>query len=260
MTELSDILSRHGFDASTLDALYDLDDATIYQIVVDGEAAVDTWHKLRAIVGETGRWPALLGQIGGVNAPGIFAPELLHMVHGSGIPLPRANLERAAAVDAGRWFAEHALPDCEDDDWSEYGLELGVEVSPGEPSHEFTIPYDVVTREAFSHVSIGLFPTPHSWEVPAWLCFGGWNGSPEPHEHVAIFAHWRERYGAEILGVTRDVIEAYVERPPGDLEAATVLAREQYSYCTDVIDQGTMTTERLARTLQGGTAWYFWWD
>jgi hypothetical protein len=56
------------------------------------------------------------------------------------------------------------------------------------------------------------------------------------------------------------VLEAHVSRPPTAFDAALELAREQYAYCPDIVDQGAMTVERLAQTLENETLWYFWWD
>jgi hypothetical protein len=38
------------------------------------------------------------------------------------------------------------------------------------------------------------------------------------------------------------------------------LAREQYLYCGDIVDQGTGTLSRLATALMADDWWYFWWD
>jgi len=38
------------------------------------------------------------------------------------------------------------------------------------------------------------------------------------------------------------------------------LAREQYAYCNDLVDQGTESVAALAAGLLDGTVWYFWWD
>ena len=59
---------------------------------------------------------------------------------------------------------------------------------------------------------------------------------------------------------TEDVIEMRVMQPPTDPSAAQTLAREQFLYCSDIVQQAVGTTRALASMLQGGTAWYFWWD
>jgi hypothetical protein len=81
-----------------------------------------------------------------------------------------------------------------------------------------------------------------------------------PHVQVMLFRRWKEKYDAEPVVIAGDVVELRVGRPPKTDEAALELAREQYSYCDDIVSQGTMTLERLAESLKGGTVWYFWWD
>jgi hypothetical protein len=39
-----------------------------------------------------------------------------------------------------------------------------------------------------------------------------------------------------------------------------LLARDQYLYCEDNVEQWTRTLEALAARLLRGEAWYFWWD
>jgi hypothetical protein len=55
---------------------------------------------------------------------------------------------------------------------------------------------------------------------------------------------WQAKYGEEIVCVIAYVIEA----------------REQFSYCSDIVTQGAGTIDALAATLYNGKSWYFWWD
>jgi hypothetical protein len=48
-------------------------------------------------------------------------------------------------------------------------------------------------------------------------------------------------------------------RPP-TRKAALELAREQYVYCSDIVEQGAQTLSALAAMLMGSGWWYFWWD
>jgi hypothetical protein len=72
--------------------------------------------------------------------------------------------------------------------------------------------------------------------------------------------HWLERYQAEVVGMTHDVIEMRVGRPPTTRDDARELARQQYYYCTDIVSQGVETVDALAACLLRGRVWYFWWD
>jgi hypothetical protein len=51
-----------------------------------------------------------------------------------------------------------------------------------------------------------------------------------------------------------------VARRPATREAALELAREQYLYCNDIVDQGTGSLSGLAASLTTDDWWFFWWD
>jgi uncharacterized protein DUF4253 len=56
-------------------------------------------------------------------------------------------------------------------------------------------------------------------------------------------------------------VEMRVLRPPTTWEEAFTLAKEQYIYAPDVVDQwlgGSLTA--LVKTLLNGHVWLFWWD
>lgn len=73
--------------------------------------------------------------------------------------------------------------------------------------------------------------------MPAYLRFVDWNECPIPEEHVGIFKYWYEKYGAEIISMTGDVIECTVKNPPRTKEEALSLANEQYLFCADIVDR-----------------------
>jgi len=119
---------------------------------------------------------------------------------------------------------------------------------------------DVLTRKPKETVYFAKIPTVHAFEIPAYLQFGGWNACPWPQEHVAILRRWSERYGLEMYAYTGDVIECEIARPPAGRKEALKLAREQYLYCSDIVDQGVGSIASLAAILEVSTHWYFWWD
>ena len=45
-------------------------------------------------------------------------------------------------------------------------------------------------------------------------------------------------------------------------ESALQLAKEQYAFCADIVEQGApgMTVGKLVADLKNATVWYFWWD
>lgn len=116
------------------------------------------------------------------------------------------------------------------------------------------------TGVPFEKVYIALIPTDDWTTVPAHLRWGNWNDCPAPEEHVAAFRSWRDRYGAELIGMTGDVLNIRVALRPKTREDALSLAREQYAYCPDIVEQGVDTISALAAGLLADDWWYFWWD
>jgi Domain of unknown function (DUF4253) len=127
--------------------------------------------------------------------------------------------------------------------------------SPG-----LTVATNILTGKPLDKIYIALIPTDDWTTIPAYMRFGDWNDCPSPEYHVAAMRHWRDRYGVELVGMAFDTLNLTVARPPSTREDAMALAREQYIYCSDIIEQGTQTFSGLAATLLGSDWWFFWWD
>jgi hypothetical protein len=110
------------------------------------------------------------------------------------------------------------------------------------------------SRRTWEKVHVGIIPTDDWTTIPAHLRWGGWNGCPHPEYHVAALRAWRDRFGAELVGLLR------VARPPQSRADALALAREHYVYCSDIVDQSLGTLSALAALLLGHEWWSFWWD
>lgn len=119
---------------------------------------------------------------------------------------------------------------------------------------------DTLTDKIKPEVFIGLATIEMPWQLPAIVKYGSWNDCPEPEVHCAFHHHWQGKYGAEITGMSGDVVECKVARPPRDRKAALELAWEQYWYCGDIVDQGCGSVANLAAALMDSPYWFFWWD
>jgi hypothetical protein len=51
-----------------------------------------------------------------------------------------------------------------------------------------------------------------------------------------------------------------VARRPETRDEALALARLQYDYCDDIVEQGVETLSALGSSLMAHDWWYFWWD
>jgi hypothetical protein len=133
---------------------------------------------------------------------------------------------------------------------------------PGEISEKGSIGLhkEVLSGRIKPEVYLGLATIEEPWHLPAIIRYGAWNDCPEPEAHCAFHREWQERFGAEITGMSGDIVECTVSKPPTDRKAAIALAWEQFWYCTDIVEQGCESISNLAATLLNSRYWYFWWD
>lgn len=165
-------------------------------------------------------------------------------------------IQAGAALDLQTWLKERVA--AEPDYYMEDDSESSPDVEPAQASPLF-LAFDVSGKPK-AKVHIALIPTTKPWEVPAHLKLGGWNECPAAEVHVAFFKSWLERYGALVTGIGPDTIEFSVAKPPQTLEDARTLAHEQFVYCADIVHQGVVSVENLAKVLVNSNNWYFWWD
>jgi hypothetical protein len=273
-TELREFLIRNGIDCRSLKLLWKIDNVKVYGLTVSGSEAVTKWERLRQLTDESSYYPLLLG-----------ADEEIKRHQESWEPYPistgeiieidavSAILDRASKLNPENWFRDTAQQLYEDQYEDEEldgdnPLEIITNKILGDwddddifPSESFSIPYcGIPGGQLLESVEIALIPTQTCWHVPAYLNFGNWNSCPIPEEHVCLMKRWHELYGAEVVGITHDVVEMRVAKPPLNRDNALSLAQEQYLYCNDIVDQGTQTLSILVATLVEGSVWYFWWD
>lgn len=251
------VLEAAGVGVSRIVTLFARDGARIDAAVVHGSVAVDAWKALRAARDRTGQHPVIVGDEAAVES----LRESNEQEDAAG---PSEVLRRAAAIDPVTTLGEHRAQHLDDgsgevphEEWDEEDERITEE---GAAEIGFSAGCDVLSGEPLPEVAIALLPTRESWEAAAWLGFGGWNECPPPEEHVALLRRWFERWGAEVVSMGRDVIEARVEEPPKSVSEARALAEEHYAYAPDIVDQGTGSIERLTASLVAGQVWFFWWD
>ena len=105
-----------------------------------------------------------------------------------------------------------------------------------------------------------LIRVDHSYEVPAYLNFGGWNDCPAPELQVAVLREWRSEYQARPACITGDVLECVVINRPQTEAQSMKLAAEQWIFCDDIVGQGTQSVRKLAMEIWRSPNWFFWWD
>jgi hypothetical protein len=140
------------------------------------------------------------------------------------------------------------------------GPDIGEWPTEVQASTGLTVATNLRTGKPFDMVRIVVLPTDDWTTAPAHLRWGDWNDCPAPEYHVAALRSWRDRYDVELVGLNSDTMNLRAARRPETREEALALAREQYAYCTDIVEQGTQTLSALAAALMCDDWWFFWWD
>jgi len=167
----------------------------------------------------------------------------------------------SAPLESGEEFLQQWLREIKEnleEDEPGYWEQLMGEVSDGEGIDRFLSIWDYGGKQTIPIV-LAEIPVKNPWEVFAYLPFGGWNECPANEEHMAVAKYWFEKYGAVPALMTHDVLE-YSLPAPVSREKAIEVAWEQFTYCSDIVEQGVGTVGRLADGLAESSCWYFWWD
>lgn len=215
-------------------------------ITVAGGDAIRELERLRQDSPTTGLVPILFGNADSFET----ATEFLADTGDPSVLLQKTREINVAAwlIDKGDEYADF-LQD-RDGEWpTETFEEMGI------VTHLQTL-----TRKPYDQVIIGLLRIDAPWQAFTHLNWGGWNDCPSSIEHGALHRHWQGEWGAEVVSITDSVVQCIVSRPPSNRDAALRLAREQYAYCYDIVEQGTGSIAALAAGLVDSNYWYFWWD
>lgn len=108
-------------------------------------------------------------------------------------------------------------------------------------------------------VYIARIPGADPTEAPAHLHWGSWNDVPSSEVLVAALRSWRDRYGAKLVGISRDTWSLLVDRPPTTRGEALVLAREMVALCSDLLGE-VETLQGQAALTMNNRWWNLWWD
>jgi Domain of unknown function (DUF4253) len=222
----------------------------IQSTTVPGQSALAEIERLRREFSRTGLYPILFGDEEDFSR----IEENLEFAQQDGADYEEL-IAASLKIDATQWLKDRVAADPES-----YGDDIGEWPTEPVPSAGIITHRDLSTGKPKKSAVIGLLPVSAPWEVFARIGWGGWNDCPLPAEHCAMHRDWQQRYGAEVLSVTGDVVQCLVARPPRDRASSLILAREQYVYCYDIVAQGTTNISALASSLLNAPDWFFWWD
>lgn len=219
-----------------------------WRTLVPARAAIESWQRLRTLVDETGCWPVV---IGGPDDERAHAAALRDSLDATD-----ALVRDGLALDVDEWLADEAAidPDLlrELDDGAPFG-------SARVMTHRILEAPAWRLRRAGNGTLLWV-ESPHAWDVPAILRFGGWNSCPPTTVHVAMLRRWHERFGAELVGLSRDRLEVSVARLPRTRSEALALAREHFLYCEELVLAEHGSLRSLAAALLVSRVWSFRWD
>lgn len=226
---------------------------------VNGNEAISKLLEFRKDFVNSGKYPFIIG-----NAEGF------QLIEDDSFQIPTSSeiLEKAKSINLTQWFKKEKKDITEEDFDDEFGEYIDAAQNSKESTSESDLTFEerllghkhILSRVNYKKVYLGIAEIKEPWMLPAYVKYGGWNACPMPEIHCALMKHWQEKYKAEIITMTSDVIECKVDNPPTNEEDSKKLAWEQYLYCPDIVEQGTGTIERLSDTLIDSDYWYFWWD
>lgn len=158
-----------------------------------------------------------------------------------------------------RW-KELVEPEEEEVEAVELTPEFIGELTGGDVLEEYFSLYDG-DRKEMKRILLLEVPTRNPWEIVVYVPFGGWNDCPLPEEMATVCRYWYEKYSAVPVVITHDELYLFVPNPVPE-EEAMELAKQQYAFCCDRVDQctGSGTLGEVADSLRKSRIWYFWWD
>jgi hypothetical protein len=282
MHRLGDVLTRAKVSPSALRLAFRKDTERWYRLAVPGVEAEATWRRLREEMPKKGYWPLLVGSDTDIEA--IIRERECNKQSHAGL------LRKARELEGEAWFDEmqkHTVknlrealgrakadqrknPGSDDGECNYFRQRLARRgryqgIPRGERPEEAPIKTRLVAvynfqMDPLETVHLLLVPASQSWKVPVALHMGRWNECPSAPEHAAVLRFWEETYQAELIGLHNDILELKVRCPPRTWRQALQLARQQYIYCPDIVEQGTGDLDRLAGCLLNAPYWFFWWD
>lgn len=217
---------------------------------IPGAAAIETLESRRLAYARSGKYPFLIG-----NAEEV---ERIRQAAEHNDQEFDDIIRESLSLDLAKWQRERR-GEAEENGFSEREV---IGEWPGEVSEKGSISLHLhaVGREIMQEVFLGLATIRQPWHLPAVLKYGGWNDCPAPEVQCAFHRKWQSEFGAEIVGMSGDIVECVVKNPPRDQAAAIELAWQHYWYCADIVDQGCDSVCNLAATLINSGYWIFWWD
>lgn len=110
-------------------------------------------------------------------------------------------------------------------------------------------------------ILIAEIPVENSWEIFAYIPFGGWNDCPGNEAIMSISKYWFEKYKAIPFLIGHNTLE-YIVKNNIDNEDIVKLIEEFYAFCPDSVDKymGRLNLDKLAKKIYKSKVWCFCWN
>ena len=261
---LLDFLEKEEIPYLKFGKLLRLYGQVIYGIEIEARGNIEAWQKLVKVLPEIGYYPAFAAVNKVIHIDeNTFAIESQISVSSDepqeslylSDPSPDEIIQKAIEYDEDR-FHETISSDLSNREKM---------IAEGDYYGDVEIPEnnrdpDVPSIELQEQNLIAFYPTPYSWQVPAFWSYGAIDCVPDHEEVLVTLKRWEERYGARIIFFAFKYMELMVEKQPQSNEEALHLAFEQSEFCVDLYQMQFTTPEELAGYLLEAIRWEFWWD
>lgn len=105
--------------------------------------------------------------------------------------------------------------------------------------------------------TISIIPSHNKFDILRLQKTDGINYDVENEDVINKLKEWDKQYGIDIVGADYDWVDLILLK---QIEDVPKLAKEVYSFCPDVVDQGVGTIEELEKILKEHNRVYLWWD
>jgi hypothetical protein len=247
-------------------------DSFVYTIP-GGQTAIKIWHQLASRSATLGGWPILCGPTANLDRIDEGFSDQAETIEQALLkvpslpPLQALKSQRSQQHEQTMEFLRlnnpglyETLGRAQDQTRDRETIDINTwQASPMAPARQLHTPFDYKGKP-IPECILAIIRSTEPANIPIHLHFGGFNDCPSSEIHVAFLRDWNKRYGAVPAAITTDVIELMLPQPIMDKAEAVRVAEEQYEYCSDIVDQGTQTVEKLAQEIWGSSSWFFWWD
>ncbi len=209
--------------------------------IADGYEAADLWQQWRDDHARTGLWPILVEES-----------------FWEAVELPDQHPTATATATTGQdWLLSRLYaPEAPLADQIPRGVQPALDFDTA-GSFDWA---DALASTRTPATELVLIPAATGWLVPEALYWdGAVNNEVMGADHTVVLRRWAGRYGAQLVGLDRDVLTLRVDSPPATVADARLAAVEATAYCSDAVFQGAETLENLTE-MMCQSLWSFWWD